>query len=372
MTETTTNLTRTKAPFRADHVGSFLRPATLKEARAKFAQGEIDAAALRQLEDQEIARLVEKQEALGLNTITDGELRRSMWHIDFLAGLNGFESYEPEHGYFFKGVETRKLNVRNIGPISFNTEHPFLADFAYLYSLVSADKVAKFTIPSPNQLLHVGIRDESIYPDVWEFVKDIQQAYRDAIQAFYDLGCRNLQIDDCYWGYLCSADWNVKDVVRDLEFDKKLALATIQGSLEGRPADLVVTTHVCRGNYASTYAGSGPYTPVAKELFGETGFDGFFLEYDTDRAGDFSPLQYVKDDAQVVLGLITSKFPELETEAEIRQRVEEATQYVPLEQLCLSPQCGFASTEEGNHLTEEEQWAKVSLIVDLAAKIWGE
>lgn len=315
-----------KAPFRADHVGSFFRLKKLKEARERFAKGEIDREALCEVEDCEISRIVRKQEELGLKTITDGELRRLMWHIDFLAELNGFESYQPENGYFFHGVETRKLNVRNTGKISFNPDHSFLDEFSFVNELVSADRVTKFAIPSPNQLLHDGIRNDSVYPDVREYCRDIQQAYRDAIQAFYEFGCQNLQIDDCFWGYLCSVDEEGNHVTSNLELEKELALANIQGSLDGRPDDLVVTTHVCRGNYASTYAGSGAYDPVAKELFGETGFDGFFLEYDTDRSGDFEPLKYIRENAQVVLGLVTSKFPELETEEEIRKRVEEASQ----------------------------------------------
>lgn len=371
MSVITEKLTRTGAPFRGDQVGSFLRPKALKEARKAYAEGNISLEELRKVEDNEIDKLVNKQVESGLKAITDGEFRRSWWHLDFLEGLTGIEGYVPEHGYFFEGVETEKYDVRNTGKIAFNPNHSFFEHFIFLKESVGDRALPKFTIPSPNQLLHQGIRDETIYPTVEAFCEDIQQAYRETIQEFYRLGCRYLQIDDCFWGVLCY-DKVVEDISeQELTYLKELSAKNVQAILKDKPADLVITTHICRGNYASTFAGSGAYEPVAKELFGQTDYDGYFLEYDTERSGGFEPLRFYKGQGQIVLGLITSKTGDLEAKEDIKARIQEASKYVPLEQLCLSTQCGFASTEEGNHLTEEEQWNKLKLVLEVSQEVWG-
>jgi 5-methyltetrahydropteroyltriglutamate--homocysteine methyltransferase len=285
----------------------------------------------------------------------------------------GFEGYLAAQGKQFHNVVTSAHSVRNIGKIAFNPEHPFFADYAFLAEAVGDRAVAKVSIPSPNQLIRLGFRNEEIYPTLEEYAADLQQAYRDTILHFYSLGNRYIQIDDTFWGDLCS-DKALEIFGSQETYDelKRVATENVKNIQIGLPEDLVVTTHICRGNFRSSYSQEGAYEPVAKELFGETGFDGFFLEYDTDRAGGFEPLRYYTGDGQIILGLITSKTPELEDIAEVKARITEATKYVPLEQLCLSPQCGFASTEEGNNLTEEQQWAKLALVKQIADEVWGD
>jgi len=364
----TTAQKTTTLPFRADHVGSFLRTEPLKDARLKFAAGEIDAAVLDKVETEEITKLVQDQKDNGLQGFTDGEFRRSWWHIDFIENLNGFEGYVPEHGYDFGDVEVRKYAFRNVGKISFNPEHPFLAAFESLNEIVGDQGVVKFTIPSPNEVFYPGYRNEEIYPSVEAYQADVQQAYIDTVQAFYDLGCRYLQLDDVHWGFLC----NLASDTEAYRADKRIAAENVQAIIDAKPADLVLTTHVCRGNYKSHHSLEGPYDPIAEELFGQTHFDGYFLEYDTDRSGGFEPLAYFKGHGRIVLGLVTSKTAELEDKEEIKARIKEASKYVPLDQLALSTQCGFASTEEGNLLTEAEQWAKVRHVVEIAKEVWPE
>ncbi|WP_062107509.1 5-methyltetrahydropteroyltriglutamate--homocysteine S-methyltransferase [Bacillus niameyensis] len=365
--------TLTKAPFRADHVGSLLRPANLHKARKEFKEGVISAAQLREVETQEIKRIVDKQIEVGLELVSDGEFRRRFWHTDFLEHLNGIEGYVPEVGYIFNGdEETERYNVRNTGKVSFNSDHPHVKDFIEFNEIVAGRAVAKQTIPSPNQLFNIGIRDESIYPDIEEYANDVIQAYRDAIQAFYDAGCRYLQLDDVYIAGLSSPDIPFNDGAYSREYLIDLALRVVNGVLEGKPEDLTVTTHLCRGNYRSNWAFEGSYALIAPTLFAKEKVNGFFLEYDDDRSGDFKPLEYIPNGgARVVLGLITSKRGELEDKDAILARIKEASQYVPLEQLCLSPQCGFASTHHGNLLTEDEQWAKLKYIVDIAKEVWS-
>lgn len=357
------------APFRADHVGSLLRPENLLQARKDFKVGAITKEQLKEVETKEIKRIVDKQIEIGLELVTDGEFRRDWWHLDFLEHLNGFEGYIPEQGYQFKGLETDKYEVRNNGKISFNPDHPFIQDFIEFNKIVDGRAVAKQTIPSPNQLFHPGIRDESIYPDVEDFAKDIIKAYQDAIQVFYDAGVRYLQIDDVYIAGLSSPDIPYKEEERAFLID--LALGVVNGALENKPADLVVTTHLCRGNYQSTWAFGGSYALIAPTLFAKENVDGFFLEYDDDRSGDFKPLEYIPNGGpKVVLGVFTSKNGELEDKENIIARVKEASKYVPLDQLSISPQCGFASTHHGNKLTEEQQWEKLKYIVDISREIW--
>lgn len=359
-------------PLHADTVGSYLRTAALKQARADFADGKISRDALTQIEDQEIAKLVQDQLDAGIQVITDGEFRRSWWHIDFLENLNGIEGFIPEQAYAFKNTEVRKYNTRCCGKVSWNENHPFIQHYQSLAKIVGDRGIVKYTIPSPNQLMYPFIWDTGVYASKQAFAADVRQAYKDAIRAFYNAGCRYLQIDDVYWGTLCN---NYGKADFDFEGSKKIALENIQAILADKPADMTITTHVCRGNYKSSYLLSGAYDPVAPELFGQTAYDGYFLEYDTDRAGGFEPLKYFNDNphkGRIVLGLITSKFPELEDKAAVKARIAEAAKIVPLEQLALSPQCGFASTEEGNIMTEAQQWAKVKLVEEIAAEVWGE
>jgi len=367
---------RTTVPFRYDIVGSFLRPQALKDARSKFKSGSISADELKIIEDREIIKLVEKQKQVGLKAVTDGEFRRSWWHLDFMWGLDGVEKVEIDQGYQFNGEITRGETAQLSGKIKF-ANHPFLDHFRFLKS-VAGDAIARQTIPAPAQFLAELQRGDNLaktmqfYSSTEELVADIAQAYRDAIKAFYDLGCRNIQFDDCTWGMFCDKKyWETKmQSAVDVNETAALYLAVNNAAMEGHPTDLVITTHVCRGNYHSTWASSGGYEPIAEVLFGQENVSGYYLEFDTDRAGDFSPLRFVNDGKQVVLGLVSSKFGELEEKESIIQRIREATKYLPIDQLCLSPQCGFSSTEEGNILTEEQQWNKLRFIKTIADEIW--
>ena len=365
---------RTTAPFRADVVGSFLRPAAIKRAREQFAAGEIDAAALRRVEDEEIQRVVGQQLAAGLQVVTDGEFRRAWWHFDFFDGLQGVERYEAEQGIQFNGIQTKARGVRVTGKLGFG-DHPMLEDFRYLNS-ISGDAVAKMTIPSPSVLHFRGGRkmiDTDVYPDLADYFDDLAQTYRDAIRAFYDAGCRYLQLDDTVWAYLCSEDQKRQIRERGDNPDElaQTYARVLNKALEGKPADLTVGLHVCRGNFRSTWISEGGYEPVAEILFGGVNIDAFFLEYDNERSGGFEPLRYIKPGhQQVVLGLITTKEGALEDPQSVQARIAEAAQYVDISQICLSPQCGFASTEEGNNLSEAQQWEKLRLVVDIAKNVW--
>ncbi|GGG89878.1 5-methyltetrahydropteroyltriglutamate--homocysteine S-methyltransferase [Staphylococcus pragensis] len=360
-------------PFRADHVGSLLRPQRLKEARAKFSNNEISQEDLTQIENEEIERIIEKQIEIGLHSITDGEFRRSWWHFDFLENINGVEGYTPEHGLEFEGVETRAHNVKVVDKVSYNPQHPHFEHFKFLYDKVDGRATAKVSILSPNQLFHPNILNEDVYPNIEDFAHDIAKVYHQSLQKFYDLGARYIQIDDVYWAGLTEGTQKVRGRQRTDEEKvqaRELAYKVINEAVDGLPDDLVLTTHICRGNYQSTWAISGGYEAIAPYLFKEH-LHGFFLEYDDDRSGDFEPLRYFNKQAYAVLGLITSKTPELEDKELIKQRVKEAQQYVDLDHICISPQCGFASTEEGNRLTEEEQWAKLAYVVELANELLG-
>lgn len=364
--------TLVKAPFRADHVGSLLRPERIHQARKEFQDGIISSQALHEIETEEIKHIVDKQIEVGLKAVTDGEFRRRFWHTDFLEHLNGVEGYIPEHGYSFKGEETERYNVRVTGKVTFNQDHPHIKDFIEFKEIVGDRAVAKQTIPSPNQLFNAGIRNPDIYPDLEDYANDVIQTYRDAIQAFYDAGCRYLQLDDVYIAGLNAPELQVYESGHSRQELIDLALRVANGVLEDKPEDLIVTTHLCRGNYRSNWAFTGSYAHIAPTLFAKEKVDGFFLEYDDDRSGDFQPLEYIPNGgARVVLGVFTSKHGTLENKENIKARVEEATKYVPLSQLCISPQCGFASTHHGNILTEEEQWAKLKFIVDVSKEIWG-
>ena len=367
---------RSVAPFRADIVGSFLRPDVIKEARAKFQNQEISSNELKRIEDEEIIKLVKKQKELGLKAVTDGEFRRSWWHLDFMWGLDGVEKRVLETGYKFNGLETRAETATLTGKIDFSN-HPMVEHYKFLKSISGDDVIARQTIPAPAQFLAELQRGEnkeiteSIYKNIDELILDIANAYKKAIKAFYNEGCRNLQLDDCTWGMLCDKKyWEARQQEGvDTNDIAKLYAKVNNLAIEDHPEDLVITMHVCRGNYNSTWAGSGGYEPVAEILFGTVNVDGFYLEYDTDRAGDFAPLRFIKNQ-QVVLGLISSKTGILENKEEVKERIREATKYVDINQVCLSPQCGFASTEEGNILTEEEQWNKIKLVREISEEIW--
>lgn len=359
-----------QAPFKADHVGSLLRPKRIHDARQAYKDEEITYDELFKIETEEIEKIVDKQIEVGLKAVTDGEFRRRFWHTDFMEHLGGFEGYVPESGYSFVGEETEAYNVRNIGQISFDKNHPHVKEFKLFKEIVGDRAVAKQTIPSPNQFFNAGVRNLDIYPDIEKYADDLIKAYQDTILAFYDAGCRYLQFDDVYIAGLNAEEIPFNDSGYDREELIDLALRVVNGVLEVKPEDLVVTTHLCRGNYRSKWAFEGSYAKIAPVLFKKENVDGFFLEYDDDRSGDFKPLEEIPNGgAAVVLGLFTSKHGELEDKALIKERIEEAAQYVPKEQLRLSPQCGFASTHHGNILTEDEQWEKLRYIVQLADEL---
>lgn len=363
--------TAKQPPFRADQVGSLLRPERIKQARSQRAAGQLTAEQLRQIENEEIGRVVAKQKEVGLESITDGEFRRSWWHFDFLEDLDGVEAYEADSGIQFHQTQTKSLAIKVTGKLDF-TDHPMLQHFTYLNSVVG-DATAKMTIPSPSMLHFRGTIEQGVYDDEAEFFHDLALTYKKAIRAFYDAGCRYLQLDDTAWAYLCSDEQKQQLRAKGLNPDKLAGwyAQTINEAVSGRPDDMSITMHICRGNFRSTWISSGGYEPVAETLFEGLNIDGFFLEYDNDRSGGFEPLRFVKrPDLQIVLGLITSKHGELEDPEMIKRRIDEASKYVDLNQLCLSPQCGFASTEEGNLLTEEQQWAKLRHVVDIAQDVW--
>jgi 5-methyltetrahydropteroyltriglutamate--homocysteine methyltransferase len=365
---------RTTPPYRADHVGSLLRPASLKDAREKHAKGAITPAQLKEVEDREIEKVIRKQEDIGLKLATDGEYRRSWWHFDFFGMLDGVEIYELDHGIQFQGVQTKPLSIRVKGKIGFG-HHPMLDHFRFVKAHTKV--TPKMCIPSPSVMhfrLEPGAVAKSAYADRDAIFDDLAKAYQDAVRAFYDAGCRYLQFDDTAWAYLCSQAEMKKARDRGLDVDHLQDTYTrcINKALEAKPADMVITTHVCRGNFRSTFISSGGYEPVGESLLGKCNYDGYFLEYDSDRAGGFEPLRFLpKGNKVVVLGLVTSKFGTLEKKDDIKRRIDEATKYVALDQLALSPQCGFASTEEGNVVAEDEQWAKLRMIVELADEVWG-
>ena len=365
---------RTKPPFRADHVGSLLRTAPLKEARARREKGDISADELKAVEDREIAAIIRKQEDIGLQAVTDGEFRRAFWNYDFLGTLPGVEAYLGERKIKFQGVNPKPMMLRVTGRLGTFFTHPMLEHFKFLKS--HARTIPKMTIPSPSSLHFRYGRDavpESIYPDMGDFYRDLGQTYRLAIQAFADAGCRYLQLDEVNFAYLCDPKLRVQVANRGDDPEKLPSIYAdmINAAISDIPSDMTIVMHLCRGNFQSTYVASGGYEPVAEILFNAINVHGYFMEYDSDRAGGFEPLRFVPRGKTVVLGLVTSKSGRLESGDNLKGRVEAATKYIPLEQLRLSPQCGFASTEEGNILAEEEQWAKLRMIVELADEIWG-
>jgi 5-methyltetrahydropteroyltriglutamate--homocysteine methyltransferase len=365
---------RTQPPFRADHVGSLLRTAPLKEARLKRERGEIDAAALKAVEDREIDKVIKKQEEIGLKAVTDGEFRRAFWNYDFLGALDGAEAYLGERKIKFQGVNPKPMMMRVTGKLGGFSGHPMLEHFKFVKEHTRA--TPKMTIPSPSSMHFRYGRDavpESIYPDMDEFYRDLGQSYRKAVRAFADAGCRYLQLDEVNFAYLCDPKLREQVANRGDDPAKLPAIyaGMINAAISDVPSDMTIAMHLCRGNFASTFDASGGYEPVAEILFNTINVHGYFMEYDSDRAGGFEPLRFVPKGKTVVLGLVTSKSGRLEPKDELKRRIDEASKYVPLDQLCLSPQCGFASTEEGNVLAEDEQWAKLRMIVELAEEVWG-
>jgi 5-methyltetrahydropteroyltriglutamate--homocysteine methyltransferase len=378
MTNTTSTARAHYAGAKADHVGSFLRPQTVKAARADFAAGKISQEALREIENAAIITLIQQQKDAGMLAITDGEVRRAWWHFDFMENLGGAEGYEAERGMHFHGVTTKPHNVRVVDRIRFDSKHPHLKDFAFLFDQVGASgcATAKMTIPSPNMMMRPIIRNNAVYGNDFDrYVEDVALAYRDAVKAFYDLGCRYLQIDDVFWAYLVDAKCRAEEAALGMDLDR-LAQActdTLNIALQDKPDDLVIGMHICRGNFSSTWHYQGGYDAIDRFIFkGLKQIDRYFLEYDDARSGTFAPLAQLADtNAEVILGLITTKTEKLEARDNIIARIHEAEQYLPLSQLALSPQCGFSSTEEGNRIDPQIQWNKLHLVKSIADEIWG-
>jgi 5-methyltetrahydropteroyltriglutamate--homocysteine methyltransferase len=365
---------RATPPFRADHVGSLLRTAPLKEARAKREKGEIDAAALKAVEDREIETIIKKQEDIGLKAVTDGEYRRAFWNYDFLGRLPGVEAYLGERKIKFQGVQPKPMMLRVVGKLGSFTTHPMLEHFRFVKERTRV--TPKMTLPSPSSLHFRYGRDavpEAIYPDMADFYRDLGQSYAQAVRAFADAGCRYLQLDEVNFTYLCDPKLRAQVASRgdDPEQLPSVYAGMINAAISDIAPDMTIAMHLCRGNFQSTFVASGGYEPVAEILFNEIDVHGYFMEYDSDRAGGFEPLRLVPKGKTVVLGLVTSKSGRLESKDEIKRRIEQATKFIDIDQLCLSPQCGFASTEEGNLLAEEEQWAKLRTIVEVAEEVWG-
>lgn len=367
-------------PFRFDYVGSFLRPARLKEARQKFSEQAISADELKAVEDDCIRELVAKQKAAGYHVITDGEFRRATWHLDFMWGFQGIAHEKTDKGVCFHGEPALIDDTWLTGPLSAEN-HPFVEHFKFVKALEGEGQVARQTIPAPIQTFSEVTLDRcdgqqeslrAVYKTDEELADAIAAAYRTVIADLYAAGCRNIQFDDCTWGIYCDSDFVSKTGMSPVDLQKvsELGVALNNAAIAGKPDDLVINTHVCRGNYHSTYAFEGGYDPIAPYLFAREDVDAFYLEFDTPRAGGFEPLKYVAPGKKVVLGLVTTKAPELEDEDTIVERIREAAKYVPLENLYLSPQCGFASCEIGNKLTEDEQWAKIALVKRIAERVW--
>lgn len=366
-----------KSPYRYDFVGSFLRPENLKQARKDFKAGKITSEQLTAIEDEAIRSLVAKQKAAGYHIITDGEYRREYWHLDFMWGLEGVGHEQTGSGVQFNGELAALEDTFLTGKVK-AAPHPFVEYFKFLKQFEDEETVAKYTIPAPAQTFQQMIVPQNyqntrkLYPTNEELINDIGLAYQDVIKQFYEAGCRNLQFDDCTWGAIVgdAAKQRYKSLGIDIEDVKKQLLAVNNLALENKPADMTITSHICRGNYHSTFFTSGPYDSVADYVFAQEKVDALLLEYDDARSGGFAPLAKVSPDKKVVLGLITSKKPDLEDKEAVIARIHQAAEYIPLDRLCLSPQCGFASCEIGNKLTEEEQWAKLALVKEIAEEVW--
>ncbi len=364
----------TRPPFRADHVGSLLRPIPLREARAARAAGTLGAEQLREIEDRFIREVIAEQRNIGLKAVTDGEFRRAFWHFDFLAGLGGVEMYESDQGIQFKGGQTKAYGLKVTDRIRY-VPHPFVKDYAFVHANAGG-AAPKITIPSPSVLHFRGGRravDTHTYPEMDGFFADLGAAYAAAVADFAGAGCRYLQLDEVNIAYLCDPEQIAGLKARGEEVEGLLGkyAALINTAIAGRPSDMVVSMHLCRGNFRSMHIAAGGYDPVAEVLFNGINVDAYFMEYDDERSGSFAPLRFLPKGKTVVLGLVTSKRGALESKDELKRRIAEAAKFAPLEQLAISPQCGFASTEEGNVLTVEEQWAKLRLCVEVAQEVWG-
>jgi 5-methyltetrahydropteroyltriglutamate--homocysteine methyltransferase len=365
---------RTKPPFRADQVGSLLRSAPVKAARTRRLTSEITPAELKAVEDAEISKLVARQEEIGLQSVTDGEFRRSWWHYDFLAGLTGVELVSVAQGLQFKGTQTKAEGLHVHGKIDFPSDHPMIDHFRFLKSV--AKSTPKMTIPSPTALHYRGGRqaiEKSVYPEMEPFFEDLGKAYAKAVRAFGEAGCTYLQLDEVFVAYLC--DPAQRDYLRGRgdDPDKLLHIYAdlVNAAVSGRTPGMTISMHLCRGNFRSTWMAQGGYEPVAEILFNKMGVDAYFMEYDSERAGGFEPLRFLPKNKHAVLGIMTSKTGALESKDQLKRRLDEAAKFTDLDRLCLSPQCGFASTEEGNLLAEQEQWAKLARCVEVANEVWG-
>jgi 5-methyltetrahydropteroyltriglutamate--homocysteine methyltransferase len=365
---------RKTPPFRADHVGSLLRTAPLKAARARRERGEITGDQLKAVEDREIAAVIKRQEDIGLKAVTDGEFRRAFWNYDFLGALPSVEAYLGERKIKFQGPNPKPMMLRVIGKLGAFSSHPMLEHFNFVKAHTRI--MPKMTIPSPSSLHFRYGRDAipgAIYPDMEDFYADLGRTYSKAVRAFADAGCRYLQLDEVNLAYLCDPKLRAQVGERGEDPAQLPAVYArlINAAISDIPSNMTIAMHLCRGNFQSTFVASGGYEPVAEILFNAINVHGYFMEYDSDRAGGFEPLRFVPKNKTVVLGLVTSKSGRLESKDDIKRRIDQAAKFVPLEQLCLSPQCGFASTEEGNILAEGEQWAKLSMIVEIAQEVWG-
>ncbi|MBE5904843.1 MAG: 5-methyltetrahydropteroyltriglutamate--homocysteine S-methyltransferase [Pseudobutyrivibrio sp.] len=371
-------MSKIQTPYRYDFVGSFLRPQALKDAKTAFQAGKITKEEFDKVVNEEITKVVAKQKELGYHVITDGEFRRTFWHLDFMWGFEGVAHENTGGGVSFNGELALLDDTYLVGKIKAKA-HPFVEYFKFLKQFEDENTVAKYTIPAPAQTFQQMIvpanyeTTRKFYPTNEELIQDIGVAYQDVIKQFYEAGCRNLQFDDCTWGAIVgdAAKQRYASLGIDLEDVKKQLLEVNNLALENKPADMVITSHICRGNYHSTFFTSGPYDSVADYVFAKENVDALFLEYDDARSGGFAPLAKVSPDKKVVLGLITTKTPQLENKETIIKRIKDASKYVPLDRLYLSPQCGFASCEIGNKLTEDEQWAKLKLVKEIAEEVWG-
>lgn len=368
-------MTKILAPSKFDVVGSFLRPEELKIAREKFAKGEISGEELKKVENREIEKLVKKQKEAGLKIISDGEFRRSWWHFDFFWGLKGIEkcTLAEDELIHFHGETLRPDGIKIVGKIS-GKNHPFLDHYKFIKGFEDENTVAKQTIPSPAQLLrsvYSQIKKGNPYEDVKDFIEDVTEAYGEFFNEIYEIGCRNIQLDDCAWGSVVDPSFAERFHVdaSSLEELKEEYLKINNDAIEKAPKGLNITTHICRGNYKSHYASEGSYDSVADYVLAREKVSAFYLEYDDERSGDFKALAKIPAGKKVVLGIVTSKRPELEDKEELIKRIKDAANYIPLENICISPQCGFSSTEEGNVLTEEDQWKKIKLIREVAEEI---
>ena len=365
-----------KTPFRNDFVGSFLRPQALKDAKVKYQNNDITKEEYDKIVNVEITKLVAKQKELGFHDITDGEFRRTFWHLDFMWGFDGVEHEATGGGVPFNGELAVLDDTYLVGKFKAKA-HPFVEYFKFLKQFEDENTVAKYTIPAPAQTYLQFIvpgnieKTRKFYDTNEELIEDIGKAYQNVIKQFYDAGCRNLQLDDCSWGSAIGDSANHDAFGFSIDEFKEQLLTVNNLALENKPEDLVITSHICRGNYHSTFFSSGAYDPVADYVFARENVDALLLEYDDERSGGFEPLAKVSPDKKVVLGLITTKSPKLEDKEEVIKKIYEAAKYIPLDRLCLSPQCGFASCEIGNKLTEEEQWAKLKLVKEIAEEVWG-